>query len=297
MKTRITFILFVACFLNLGTITPTKIYLQQCWGANDNSEKVLISYTFKDKPIKDVLKKISEATGYNVTVNEEWAELSVTANLKNLSIDESLKEVLRNSNNIVITNEKEKYISIIIYSADQPPKDQEGVNGHMEEPINPSDMEVIPPAVPGEKGITQSELDSILAMQKEVDPLDVEVIPPTVLGQRGITQRELNALIERENKLDPLDIEVIPPAVPGEVGITQRELNSLKAPENNVDILDVEVIPPTVPGQRGITQRELNAIIARENKVNPEDLEVIPPSVPGGRGVTLRELKAMKGWY
>ena len=200
MKTRLTFILFVACFLNLVTITPTKIYLQQCWGANDNTEKALISYTFKDKPLKDVLKKISEATGYKVTVNEEWAELSVTANLKNLSIDESLKEVLRNSNNVVITNEKEKYISIIIYNADQPPKDQEGVNGHIEKSINPLDVEVIPPAVPGEKGITQSELDSILAMQKEVDPLDVEVIPPTVPGQRGITQRELNALMEREKK-------------------------------------------------------------------------------------------------
>ena len=296
MKTRLTFILFVACFLNLGTINPTKIYLQQCWGANDNSEKALISYTFKNKPLKDVLKKISEATGYKVTVNKEWAELPVTANLKNLSIDESLKEVLRNSNNVVITNEKEKYISIIIYNADQPLKGEEGVNGHIEKSINPSDVEVIPPEVPGEKGITQYELDSILAMQKAVDPLDVEVIPPTVPGQRGITQRELNALMEREKKVDPMDIEVIPPAVPGEVGITQRELNALKAPENNADVLDVEVIPPTVPGQRGITQRELNAIIARESKVNPDELEVIPPSAPGGRGVTLRELKVMKGW-
>ena len=115
MKVRIAIILFVACFLNLGTITPTKTYFQQCWGANTNPEKALISYNFKDKPLKDVLKKISEVTGYKITLNEEWAELSVTANLKNLSIDESLKEVLRNSNNVVITNEKEKTISIIIY--------------------------------------------------------------------------------------------------------------------------------------------------------------------------------------
>lgn len=296
MKVRIAIILFIACFLNLGTITSTEIYLQQCWGANDNSEKVLISYSFRGKPIKEVLKKISEATGYKITLNKEWAELSVTANLKNLSIDESLKEVLRNSNNVVITNEKEKTISIIIYKVNHPATVQEGANGRIGKSTNPLDVEVIPPTVPGEKGITQSELDSIIAMQKKVDPLDVEVIPPTVPGQRGITQRELNALMERENKVDSLDVEVIPPAVPGEAGITQRELNAIKIRENKVNILDIEVIPPEVQGERGITQRELNAIIAHENNLNPEDLEVIPPSVPGGRGVTLRELKAMKGW-
>jgi len=240
----------------------------QVWGAVVNHDKLQFSLDVKGEPLSLVLKKISKLTGYNITVNKKWADLPVTATLTDTNLHKCLKNILRKTNNTVVINENEKSISIDVYDT---VISSNGSTDTTEKTIDPLNVEVIPPEVPGERGITQSELNSILASQGRLDPLDVEVIPPEVPGERGITQSELNSMLASQDKADPLDVEVIPPEVPGERGITQSELNSILASQSRVDPLDVEVIPPEVPGERGITQRELNAILFKEKAVESED--------------------------
>ena len=298
MATSLTKILVSLTSIYFGIFIPVSISFstQQCWGSVANLDTIHFSLDVKAESLRNVLKKVSELTGYQITVNEEWADLPVTATLANTNIDKCLKRILRQTDHTVVINENEKAISIDIYNSQAPLKRPKYTTDSPEKTIDQYSVEVIPPEVPGERGITQSELNSMLAIQGTVDPLDVEVVPPQIPGERGITQRELNAILASEKKVDPADLEVISSPVPGERGITQKELNSILAQENKVDPLDVEVIPPSVPGEKGITQRELNAILASGNKVDPEDLEVIPPEIPGERGVTLRELKSIKGW-
>lgn len=88
---------------------------------------------------------------------------------------------------------------------------------------------VLPPAAPGEKGVTRGELEKMKAAQPQIDPLDEEVIPPGAPGEKGITRRELENLQKQQAEIDPMDQEVVPPSGPGEKGMTLRELERSKA--------------------------------------------------------------------
>ena len=239
-------------FLFLGFLLQPAIMTHYSWGATISHKIPVFSLNIKDEPLKNVIKKISEATGYQITIDDKWSDLLITASLRDVSIYESMKRIFKHLNHVIIVNDKEKKLSVIIYDSIKPNKSPKK--------IDPLDIEVIPPQKPGERGITQRELNAMMAQKAKVDPLDIEVIPPQKPGERGITQRELNAMMAQKTKVDPLDIEVIPPRNPGEPGVTQRELNAIMAQKAKTDPLDVEVIPPQKPGERGITQRELNAL-------------------------------------
>ncbi|BBO67079.1 hypothetical protein DSCA_10090 [Desulfosarcina alkanivorans] len=272
----------------------TAINTSQSWGTADSSDAPTLTLNIKDEPLKTVFEKFSRATGYQISIDEEWTDLIVSASLKNASLYESTRRILTNQNHAIIINDIEKKLTVTIYDKRVLSKIQKKVGSDFQQIVDFRDLEVIPPDKPGGRGITQRELDVILARENNIDPLDVEVIPPKNPGEIGVTQRELDVILARENNIDPLDVEVIPPKNPGERGVTQRELDAILDSGKTIDPLDVEVIPPKIPGEKGITQRELNAILARENKINPLDLEVIPPKNPGERGVTQRELDAMR---
>jgi hypothetical protein len=242
------------------------INTHQSWGAAVSFDASVLTLNIKDEPLKTVVKKISEVTGYQIFIDEEWGDLLVTASLKDVSLYESIRRILTNLNHTIILNDIEKKLSVTIYDRRVPAKNHKKVDSGSRQVVDYRDLEVIPPDKPGERGITQRELDAILASENKVDPLDVEVIPPQNIGERGVTQRELNAILASENKDDALDMEVIPPQSPGDRGITQRELDVILASENKDDALDMEVIPPQNPGERGVTQRELNTMRANDNR-------------------------------
>lgn len=115
------------------------------------------------------------------------------------------------------------------------------------------DEEVLPPAAPGEKGMTRRELEQLKAAQPQIDPLDEEVIPPAAPGEKGITRRELENIQKQQAEIDPMDQEVVPPSGPGEKGMTLRELERLKAlspdaPQESPGPL-VPTRPRTQPGK------------------------------------------------
>ena len=243
-------IVFFLVFL-WGTIS-INLYPMHCWSANKELKPVVFSLNVKDEPLSEALKKISKATGYRITVSENWASLPVTAQLKNLTVEEGLKRLLKGLNRSLVIQDTEKRILIQILnrSSDIQPLTQLALDQENNEPaplqtkIDPQDIEVIPPEKPGERGITQREIDAIRAMQKKIDPGDIEVIPPDKPGERGITQRELDAIIAMQKKIDPKDIEVIPPENSGESGITQREIDAIRALHQEANTPDIELVPP-----------------------------------------------------
>ncbi len=86
-----------------------------CWPAADRFPgDDPISLNVKNEPLGDVLDKITEATGYEFSISESWADLPVTASFKDLPLHKGLKRILANTNNAIIYGAKGK-IKIVIY--------------------------------------------------------------------------------------------------------------------------------------------------------------------------------------
>jgi hypothetical protein len=156
---------------------------------NSNSESLVFSITVENKALELVLQNISKSTGYKITVNEQWKDIPVTANFKDVNLEKGLRRLLKGFNHALATMEDEKKISITIYGLSSEKK-----------PITAS-SEVIPPIHPGEKGITQAAVEAKRMRQENTDPLDQEVIPPTVPGRPGVTLREMEELRKTMEKI------------------------------------------------------------------------------------------------
>jgi|GEM_PF-2094497 len=222
------------------------------WAAIKEPETDVFSLKCKNMPLIKVIDEISKKTDNKIIINEEWAKWPVSVTLKQVSTTRALKRILGRLNHAIIYGAENK-ISVVIF-------DEFKLGFDAPKLFDPLDIEVIPPDRPGDRGITQRELDQILAKKDKIDPLDIEVVPPNKPGEKGITQRELNELKSKQEKPDPLSIEVVPPDESGGKGVTQQEYEAIKASQKKVDILDHEVVPPDKPGQKGITQRELNKL-------------------------------------
>ena len=62
----------------------------------------LISLKVENKPLVEVLDDVSKATGYELIIDEIWADLPVTVRFDNLPLDQALKLILANVNNAII---------------------------------------------------------------------------------------------------------------------------------------------------------------------------------------------------
>jgi type II secretory pathway component GspD/PulD (secretin) len=102
-----TIILFLAIFFLMLPIASSA-------GNKTNAGDELISLTVKDELLGDVLKKISMATGYEISLDNKWQSHLVTATLEKVSLYKGLKRILRNLNNVIIYD-SDKKIQIIIY--------------------------------------------------------------------------------------------------------------------------------------------------------------------------------------
>jgi len=222
------------------------------WAAINEPEPDVFSLKCEKWPLIKVIDEISKKTGNKIIINEEWAKWPVTVTLKQISTVRALKRILGRLNHAIIYGAGNR-ISVIILG-------ESNLGFDASNSFDPLDIEVVPPDRPGDKGITQRELNQILAQRKKIDPLDLEVVPPDKPGEKAITQRELNELKSKQEKPNPLSIEVVPPDEPGGKGVTQQEYEAIRASQKKVDILDLEVVPPNKTGQKGITQRELNKL-------------------------------------
>jgi len=88
-------------------------------GNETNTADELVSLTVKDEPLGDVLKKVSMAAGYEISLDNKWQSYRVTVSLEEVSLHKWLKQILRNLNNAIIYDSNKK-IKIIIYDKTAP---------------------------------------------------------------------------------------------------------------------------------------------------------------------------------
>ncbi|MFC1817152.1 hypothetical protein ACFL0M_14725 [Thermodesulfobacteriota bacterium] len=80
-----------------------------------STEEPYISLNVKNKPLGDVLKKISEDTGYKFELNDQWSGYPVYASYENVPLHQVLKRILGRLNHTIIY-ESDKRVNIVIYA-------------------------------------------------------------------------------------------------------------------------------------------------------------------------------------
>ena len=176
--------------LCLVSMIPTILSPNPCLGSESGEELATFSLEADQQALGEVLQQISEATGYEITIDSEYAKLPITVSLKNVSVEEGLRRILGKLSRYMVIDEAEKKISVRIVDAEV--KKTTAISSQKK--VDPLDVEVISPKSPGERGITQRELEESNKSQATIDPGDVEVIPPQEPGGRGITVRELEEM-------------------------------------------------------------------------------------------------------
>jgi hypothetical protein len=231
----------------------------------------LVSIDAKNMPLRDILARVREQTGYTVVIDERHANTPLTLRLSRVDVEAAVRRLARKlslDNYALVLDAPGKTITLRpvgakkpepVPAGNQPPLPDEGAVAKLPETdVDPLDVEILPPGPGQERGVTQRDIDAAREAAGQIDPLDVEVIPPMPGQERGITQRDIEAAREAASKVDPLDVEVIPPTPGQERGMTLREVEAARdASSQNIDPLDVEVLPPGPGQERGTTLREL----------------------------------------
>jgi hypothetical protein len=235
-----------------------------------------LSLKAENEPLKSVLARLSQASGYAITVNKEAEDLPVTINLKGLSVFDITKQLvgsLKSPGYTMRANSHEIALTIFNTRTDGRPTvpSEASKSKSVDQPmLNSSEIEVIPPTPDGQSAITLAEMQEAANRKQEVDPSTIEAIPPTN-GEQGITLQSMQASASTdEQDADPYTIEVIPPTEPNGKGITLGEMRTAATNEQETDPL-IEIIPPTGTDGKGITLGEM------QQSVSPQD-QVATPS-------------------
>lgn len=206
-----------------------------CWSSQLKPEEKKFSLHVKDKPLREVVEQMAEATGCEIIVNSEGAGFPVTVDLDDVTLHEGLKNLIKsleNPNYAMIVHEGGEKIEIaILHSSSSgqgessteeewqtdnaehefPTEYPAAIPALQQEEINPADLEVIPPETPGERGVTEQEIKESQRLQEETDPQDVEIIPPEHPGERGITEGEIKESQNFQEETTFQDSEATPP--------------------------------------------------------------------------------------
>jgi hypothetical protein len=133
-------------------------------------------------------------------------------------------------------------------------------------PHEESDADVVlPPAKPGDPGITRGEIKAMRARQAQVVESDADVVlPPARPGDPGITRGEIKAIRARQAQAVESDADVVlPPVKPGDPGITRGEIKAMRIKAAQAKALEdpksVVVLPAIKPGDKGVTKAEIDA--------------------------------------
>ena len=159
----------VFLLLCLGAIS-TILSPMPCTGSESGEEPTVFSLDVKDEPLTEVLNKISKLTGYEIVVAGRWAYLPITVSIKNASIHEALNRVLRKFNHTIVVDDSKRKVTLALYDPGVIPRPQQDVVSARQKAAAPQDLEVIPPQKPGERGVTQRQLEEMQKRQKAIAP-------------------------------------------------------------------------------------------------------------------------------
>ena len=113
-KTWLHFILLLVLTGMLFAFSPC--YPSISW-SSDSTTETTFSLNVEDEPIGEVVEKISKATGYEITIDPEYAKLPITMSFKNVTVDVALRRIFGKLSKYMIINDAEKKISLSVVDA------------------------------------------------------------------------------------------------------------------------------------------------------------------------------------
>lgn len=96
--------------------------------AERESEEGVFSIRAANEPLREVLKKISKASGYEIRFNTQFADDRVSIQLDNVTLNEAIARVLKAYNHLSLWDDTNKEIKLLIFKNDSPPVRISGIN-------------------------------------------------------------------------------------------------------------------------------------------------------------------------
>lgn len=87
--------------------------------AQETAESPRINLLAENQPLGEILDNISQDTGYQFKLNNQWRDYTVSASIVNLPIEQSLKRLLRNLNHTIIW-ESDMMVTIKVFGKTEP---------------------------------------------------------------------------------------------------------------------------------------------------------------------------------
>lgn len=168
-------------------------------GGENNSDDMVISLTANDEPLGEVLKKISLANGYEFILDNEWQNHPVTIDIEKVSLNQALKQILKDLNHVIIYDSDQKII-IKIYG--------KAVSGSISSVPLPGGVSSAPLKDESSVGKAESELPASQDIEKE-ETSGTEETPSddnAVSGQQSKSRTVINKRKKR-HKLNDSDEE------------------------------------------------------------------------------------------
>jgi hypothetical protein len=237
-----TLLVFSTVLIASITMSPTS------W-AKAGVLDAVVSISAENKPLGEVLAGLSEAVDYNITVSGGWAFQPVSVQVKDRSLKFGLERILRalgRPNHVFMVKQAQKEIVIRIFDeapeAVQLANNEDGMASAGRATVHADDQgdaakELFPFGTPPRE---------IHSSEKSVPAEELEIIPPDAPGERGVTQAELEEMLEKQQNqgLTASDLEVIPPVAPDGRGITQGEFEKIIGEKDRSQNTDRELVPP-----------------------------------------------------
>ncbi|MBT8369102.1 MAG: hypothetical protein KJP23_30785 [Deltaproteobacteria bacterium] len=91
-------------------------------------EEDVFSIRAANEPLKEVLRKISKATGYEIRFNPQLSDEKVSIQLYNVTLYEALARVLQEYNYMSLWDDANNIITLLIFKKNTPPVTISGIN-------------------------------------------------------------------------------------------------------------------------------------------------------------------------
>jgi hypothetical protein len=90
-------------------------YLQQPFASESQPDEKRFSLDVNGEPLSMAMEKISEASGYKIVLNTEIGDLTVSIQLKNVTLHEAIRRIFKNYNHMEIWDYENKKLELYVW--------------------------------------------------------------------------------------------------------------------------------------------------------------------------------------
>ncbi len=238
-------------------------------GSQVGREASLLSFKAEKMPLNEILDRISKFSGYEIVVNGGCPSLSLTVRLENVSLLKALQIILKRFNHTLFIDDSKKMIELTLYGqgASNEPGREPGVFRHEEADLR--NIRLIPSNVPGK---TEKVMGANRTPPHDLELLDVEVIPPEIPGEAGMTLREIER--SRLNYKRPKRVVLYDHApLDGE----RAETRSSR--KEGIDLQDLKVMNSDSPQEKDLMRRVIESYDLSGEQSKLPHVEIVPPEI------------------